>query len=571
MRRLSFVAAVWLLAAQFLGAQVITQEKVSPEEVRQLQEEITALQRKLDRLLLKTDGAGPQAGLSSAETSTGAVETVAAREGTAQVPGQGQTEKGLYGGLAAGPPQQRYGRGILGESVKIGGYGSFRFETNNIDLGPRIGNLPPVRRGFDAFDFRRFVGTLDATPAERLRVYTEIEFERFNEIEVERTAIPENRGTRNRAGTRFIQEVEGQSGSEISLEQGWVQYDFGKPLGVRMGVVLPPLGRFNIQHDDDYWDLPRRTLVDRGGPVLPVKSAWRELGAGLLGNIPVGQGYLDYQFYVMGGVGLDFSLEEVVSLRQGRNLLELEPEIAFSSGPFNGTDPADAVGWRVAFSPKLGNEIALSGYHGKYTPAFLNAESSINSAAVDGKLTLGRWEVEGEFVYTDFGRLEAVLQDIAAQAVDAAAATSSAETASLESEVEAEFAGPFTNQRYGYWVDFKYRFWPRFLDKTFLGRGFENPQLIPILRLERIWFNDLVREFTFSDGRITNLEREDMEQQRISLGLTYRPIPSVAFTGAYERNQRIQGSTLIFPQVLGLGGVPDKSYDAFLFGVSFGF
>jgi hypothetical protein len=311
--------------------------------------------------------------------------------------------------------------------------------------------------------------------------------------------------------------------------------------------------------------------VDRGGPVLPVKSAWRELGVGLVGNIPLGQGYLDYQIYGVGGAKLDFALEKVVSLRQGRNLLELEPELSFASGPFNGTDPTDSLTWRVALSPKLGSEIALSGYHGRYTPGFLNVDSSVHSLALDGKLTLGRFETEGEFVYTDFGRMEAVLQDVAAQAVNAAAATSSAETATLESEVEAEFAGPFTNQRFGYWVDFKYRFWPRFLSQTFLGRGFENPQLIPIVRLERIWFNDFVNEFTFAGGRVTGLRKENMEQQRISLGLTYRPTVSVALTAAYERSQRIQGSTLIFPRVLGLGRVPDKSYDALVLGTSFGF
>ncbi len=570
MQKMLLGVLIWLFPVSLLVAQTAPETKVTSEEIQQLQEQITALQEKLDSVLKRTEDSR-SGEMAETQTSGSTVEGIPREQEAQQAPGRGLTEQGLYGSLAAGPPEQRYGRGIFGDAVTIGGYGSFRFETNNIDMGPRIGNLPPVRRGYDGFDFRRFVLTLDAAPAERLRFYTEIEFERLNKIEIERTAIPENRGVRNRAGIRFIQEVEGQSGGEIAMEQAWVQYDFADSIGLRMGVVLPPVGRFNILHDDDYWDLPRRTLVDRGGPVLPVKSAWRELGAGLLGNIPVGQGHLDYQFYVLGGARLDFTLEEVVSLREGRNLVELEPEIAFASGPFNGTDTADAFSWRVAYSPALGSEFAFSGYHGQYTPDYLNVNSSINSVAMDGKLTLGRFEVEGEFVYTDFGRMEAVLGDIAAQAVDAAAQTSSAETAQLETEVEAEFAGPLTNQRYGYWVDFKYRFWPRFLDRTFLGRGFENPQLIPIVRLERIWFNDFVKGFDFSDGKTTSLETEDMEQQRTTVGLTYRPAASVAFTAALEHNQRIQGSTLIFPNVLGLGRVPDISYDSLLMGVTLGF
>ncbi len=254
--------------------------------------------------------------------------------------------------------------------------------------------------------------------------------------------------------------------------------------------------------------------------------------------------------------------------------MELEPEIAFFSGPFNGTDNADAVTWRAAYSPRLGSEIALSGYHGQYTPDYLKTDSSIHAVGVDGKLTLQRFEVEGEFIYTDYGQMEQVLNELARQAVDAVAKTSSAETATLETELEGGFAGPLTNQRYGFWIDFKYRLWPGFLDKgplAFLGRDFENPQLIPIFRLERIWFNDFVSEFDFAGSTITRLEKENLGQQRTTLGLTYRPITSVAFSAAWEHNRRVKGSRLIFPDLLGLGRRPDSSFDTFITGLSLGF
>ncbi len=490
---------------------------------------------------------------------------------TETLPGRGASDKGLYQGLAAGAPDQRYGRGLFGDVVKIGGYGSFRFEANNIDPGPQIADLPPLKRGFDSFDFRRFVLTLDAAPSKRLRFYTEIEFERLSEIEVERNAIPENRGTRNRAGTRFIQEVEGQSGGEIAIEQAWAQFNFNEKFGTRMGVILPPVGRFNILHDDDYWDLPRRPLVDRGGPVLPVKSAWREAGAGFVGNIPTRKGYVDYQFYVVNGSQLDFALEEVVSLREGRNLLELEPEISFASGPFNGSKTAGGLTWRVAISPSIGQEFAFSGYHGDYTPDYLKQDAWVNALGFDGKLTLGRFEIEGEYVFTNFGRMDAVLTDIGRQFVDAAAQTFSSETSILEAEVETEFAGPLTKRRRGFWVDFKYRYWPLWLDKTFLGRDLENPQLIPIVRFERIWFDDFVTGLDFAGGAITSLEREDLLQQRTTVGLAYRPIASVVFSTAWEHNRRLAGSRMIFPRMVGIGMLPDKSYDAWIFGTAFGF
>ncbi|HEX8088793.1 MAG TPA: hypothetical protein VF762_08075, partial [Blastocatellia bacterium] len=264
------------------------------------------------------------------------------------LPGRGQTDQGLYGTTAAGGQGTRYARSVFGDSVRIGGYGSFRFETNNLDKLQRVGNLPVARHSSNGFDIRRLVLTADVTSVERLRFYTELELERFGKIEIERTAIPENRGGQNGlAGTRFIQELEGQDGSEIKLEQFWVQYNLTKNVAVRGGIILPPLGRFNILHDDDYWDIPRRTLIDRDAPALPVKSAWSEAGVGLIGSKPIGQGFINYQFYVVNGVSLDFALEQVVAVRDDKTKIEFEPEIGFDSGPVNGSRPANAVTWRL--------------------------------------------------------------------------------------------------------------------------------------------------------------------------------------------------------------------------------
>ena len=80
-----------------------------------------------------------------------------------------------------------------------------------------------------------------------------------------------------------------------------------------------------------------------------------------------------------------------------------------------------------------------------------------------------------------------------------------------------------------------------------------------------------ITDFTFANGRITSMATENKEQQRLTFGLTYRPIPNVAMTGAFEHNRRIQGSTMIFPQVTGLGGIPDKTFRSVLLGMSIGF
>jgi len=162
------------------------------------------------------------------------------------------------------------------ERVKIGGYGSVRYENSSLD---------DLR---STFTLRRLVLTTAAKITPRLHFYTELEYERFRKLELERSVGPEGNGL------QAEQAFEGTDGSEISLEQAWLQYDLTKWVSLRAGAVLVPLGRFNIRHDDNMWNLPRRSLVDRGAPVLPSTAAWDELGVGLVGKTPIGsEGQLD--------------------------------------------------------------------------------------------------------------------------------------------------------------------------------------------------------------------------------------------------------------------------------------
>src|SRR5258708_14683307 len=76
-------------------------------------------------------------------------------------------------------------RGIaLGDRVRVGGYGSVRYETNNVKSG---NNIPGGSA--NGFTFRRLVLTTDARPTSRLRVYSEVEFEPLLEIESEKSAF----------------------------------------------------------------------------------------------------------------------------------------------------------------------------------------------------------------------------------------------------------------------------------------------------------------------------------------------------------------------------------------------
>jgi hypothetical protein len=446
-------------------------------------------------------------------------------------------------------PGVRPGGVNIGDVVKIGGYGSVRYETNSLTAPKPAG-----------FDFRRFVLTTDATPSDRLRAYVEIEFERLGEIEVERQV------QRTADGIRFKEELEGGSNGELSIEQMWGQFKFGEPFSIRVGAILPPVGRFNIAHDDDRWDVPRRSLVDRGAPVLPVHSAWTELGAGVVGSAPVGAtGRLDYQAYVVNGASLDFAVEKGLEAAPGEpGTLALASEFSLHRGPVNGEGGTRAGTWRLAYSPALSSEIAVSGYHGRYTPDFLApVEERINAVGLDGLFRRGGFALEGEFIHSDFGNTDrlasAFLQAITGPRGIAPAP--GAEGTATEFTLK-----DFTPSRHGFWVEARYRFWPAAWRDSVLGKGFENPQLTPLVRYERVSLRDAIDEIAITGREIETGEKQTLEQERTTIGLSYRPIPTVVFSVVVEHNRRLNGQELVFPR-----GTAAGSYTALLAGMAFGF
>lgn len=438
---------------------------------------------------------------------------------------------------------------LFTDRVRVGGYGSMRFSVTD---DPALKNT---------FELRRFVLTTDAKIAPRLSAYMELEFERFRKLEVEKSLSP------SEGGLSAEQSVEGTNESEISLEQIWMQYDIQDWLRFRGGGVLVPLGRFNINHDDNRWDLPRRSLVDRGVPVLPSTAAWDELGVGFLGDVQLTEDvFLNYQTYVVNGVALDFNFEQIAQTRfpePGKQVIEVELEP--STGTFfNDVKNAKAFTGRVAVSPALGHEIGGSWYYGRYTPQFLPNES-LWSLAADWQSVFDKFEVEGEYVFTRFGGIRNVATGLARVARDQAVEF---ENPDLESEVEFELANLATTKQ-GYWLELRYRFWPEILTHSFLGWEFDNPQLVAVLRGEQVWLNGLVEEANFAGGRLVNFETDNRRVDRITVGLAYRPVPLVVFQLAYEWTQTNDGKSLSSVTNFIPGNVDHMN--ALLIGAAFGF
>src|SRR5215475_699368 len=353
-----FVVLSMLLSFPSLG---LAQESELAAEVRELRQKLERLEKKLEM----EDAAREK----RAEEERAAMKAEVKKDVISEVTAKGQS---FFDRLIA--------------QTKVGAYGSMRYGASNLEN--------------NTFTFRRFVLTVDAPITERLKANMELEFERFTQLEMEKTTTKTPGG-----GLTTVQAIEGNNQSEISLEQAWMQYDIAEWLKFRGGAVLVPLGRFNINHDDNRWDLPRRSLVDRGVPVLPSTAAWDELGVGFLGDIQLTEDMLlNYQAYVVNGVSLDFNFEQIAQTRfpePGKQVIDVELEP--SSGTFfNDVKNAKAFTGRVALSPALGQEIGASWYYGRYTPSFLPDEK-LWSLAGDFKSVFGSLELEGEYVFTHFG------------------------------------------------------------------------------------------------------------------------------------------------------------------------
>jgi hypothetical protein len=430
---------------------------------------------------------------------------------------------------------------------RLGGYGSTRFEASDLK------NLN------NTFTFRRFVLTGDATIGERLRGLVELEFERFTELEVERNA-PSEGGRRG-----FSQSIEGSDKTELSLEQAWVQFALTDWAKFQTGMILVPLGRFNINHDDNRWDLPRRSLVDRGVAVLPSTAAWSEVGLGFNGDIPTENfGTFNYRVYVMNGVTLDSSIE---TFARGSGELEAEVEITPRRGTANidlKRDKAGAI--RIAWSPVLGSEIGLSGYYGRYTPDFLPSEP-VWAVSIDGKATFGRFELEGEYVRTRFEGINRVVRGFAQSVAEQKLETG---LAPLNTTVEFELAG-LASTKQGYWLEGRYRFWPAFLGDSILGRRLSNPQLIAVTRWEQVWLDGLVTAAEFTGGAITQIAKDHRFVDRATIGLAYRPVPLVVFQVAFERTWTDPGKSLANVTNFLPARRSEDTANTFLFGAVFGF
>lgn len=151
---------------------------------------------------------------------------------------------------------------------------------------------------------------------------------------------------------RFAAELEfEEGGEEVKLEFAAIDLLLHPRIAVRAGMILSPLGRFNLAHDS-----PLNPFTDR--PIVSTELlgvALSEPGLGVFGAIPAGRGRVSYELYGVNGFhdGLVTDAEDGTRLPLGR-------------GNFEDNNASPAFVGRVAYSPSLAAEFGFSGHHGAY-------------------------------------------------------------------------------------------------------------------------------------------------------------------------------------------------------------
>jgi hypothetical protein len=184
-----------------------------------------------------------------------------------------------------------------------------------------------------------------------------LRYERVDGVQEESGIVPKRfnvfTNTRVSPVVRFGAELEFEDGSnEIKLEYAAVDLTLHRLATLRGGMILSPLGRFNLSHDSPLNEFTDRPLVST--ELLGV--ALSEPGIGFLGEVGSGAGgRVTYEAYATNGFhdGLVLRSPDGTRLPLGRGNVE-----------DNNASPA-FVG-RVAWSPRRGFELGLSTHRGAY-------------------------------------------------------------------------------------------------------------------------------------------------------------------------------------------------------------
>lgn len=428
-----------------LSVTPVFAEESLEERVKRLEEALQKAQERESRAI-QDDSASPK----QYPVPTGPMTDI--RVGR---PGEEKTSLGFS---STGSGKLIYAKPFLSApKATIGGYADVGY---NILSRQNLDN--PSRNSFGQ---QRLVPFIYADITDRVKFAAEIEIERGG------TNSPQGDGS-------------------IQVEFAQLDYLVDERINLRGGILLMPVGKFNLLHDSPLNDLVDRPMVSR----LIIPSTWFEAGAGIYGTFyPSALSKIDYELYAVNGMTQTAGAITDLGIRSARGSVSRD------------RDDSKAIVGRLAFSPMLGIEIAGSGYHGQYKPSTATVGSgNIDIFAVDWTLQRGPFELIGEAAWTRISNNNAT-------------------------GVTGNGIGP--SGMFGYYVQGNYHFMPELLKRLAPSHFSDASTFTATVRWEQI---DTDTDNRTVGGANTLGNRRELD--RLTVGLNFRPVEDMVFKINWQHN-----------------------------------
>ena len=299
-----------------------------------------------------------------------------------------------------------------------------------------------------------------------------MEFRRFN-IFLYSTIIPR---------VRFFAELEFEHGTEeIAIETAQVEFELLQALVFRAGIIIVPIGAYNVNHDPPKYEFVERPL--EATQIIP--STLSDIGFGFNGKIFWNNLLFTYDAYLVNGLSDGIILND-----QGRTFLESGKSEERFAEDNNGSPTFSG---RLAVKSLKYGELGISYYSGIYNSfqiegEIVDAKRSIRIAAIDFNTKIEKLIIQGEFAINSID----VPEDI--------------------SEI-------FGTKQWGGYVDIVYPI----IKGNILG--FDNSVINIAVRLERVDYN--VGEFTETGKNIYD------DINGLSFAISFRPASGTVLKANY--------------------------------------
>lgn len=329
---------------------------------------------------------------------------------------------------------------------------------------------------------------------------------------------------------KFAAEIEfehGGVGDELKIEFAIIDYLVNEPINLRGGIILLPLGKFNLLHDSPLRDLTDRPLVAQR--IIP--TTLHQPGVGIYGTFyPTALSQINYEVYVTSGFTGAYGgsgnpqFDDSTNSKFGQSTITQTAGLRSARSNLTDFDSNNgkAVVGRVAVSPILGVEVGLSGLYEMYDP---RDQRGLFIGAVDWTFQRGPFEFIGESAW-------AYIEDNQTNIITGAALPTPTGTGDTL----------FPNEMRGYYLQLNYHFLPSVLVK--LAPTHFRPEVSTFTAVVRWDDIKLGADLSGSEAAARG------NAQRLTFGLNFRPSEDtvIKFDYQYEPevlSTRIHGEAFV--------------------------